>query len=424
MAAMSFRHRVRWRTAIGCAGALFALAASLALKLGLFTAGGARVTRASSAEVEAMTLPAKAGYVFAESPASGGKAFKFLGNGVASERLTISGPARAVVLRARGTQCSGAPVATVTIDGRQRLRSAVASTIYSDYGADVSLPRGTHVVRVAFVNDRMASSCDRNLYADKVMLLDRAIASAPPAASPAATAAPVGQLLFASGFESGVAPPWGGIQACPSQGKSAISTVARPVLSGSRSMKAWVSGTCSFGSQRAEVLNAGSQYRYTEGQELYFADSVYFPANFPATQKGHCITMQIHTLQRGEQATSPAFSVWCRDAAGHTNTVMLRTGAPGCQWQTPMVRSVWHNFVVRMKFSTSSSVGSWDLWYGTGTHPTYVEVARNCASNALLSATDYGYYKVGLYRGLENADTATVYHDNVRVGTSFDAVTR
>jgi hypothetical protein len=421
MAAMSFRHRVRWRTAIGCAAALLAVAAGLALKLGLFTAGGAPLARASGAEVEAMALPAKAGYVFAESPASGGKAFKFLGNGGASKRLTISGPARAVVLLARGTHCSGAPVATVSIDGRQRLRSAVASKIYSDYGADVSLPRGTHVVRVAFVNDRTASSCDRNLFADKVMLLDRTIASAPSAASPAPTAAPVGQLLFASGFESGVAPPWGGIQACPSEGKSAISTVARPVLRGSRSMKAWVSGTCSFGSQRAEVLNAGSQYRYTEGQELYFADSVYFPANFPATQEGHCITMQIHTAQRGAQRRPPAFSLECKSRRTHRVALGARA-ASHCQWTAPMVRRTWHRFVWRVKFSSVN--GNWDLWYGTGTRPTYIEVVSNCASNALLSATDYGYYKVGLYRGLENADSATVYHDDVRVGTSFDAVTR
>jgi hypothetical protein len=377
---------------------------------------------ATGVEVETMTLPTKSGYAVAESAASGGKAFKFLRSGVANKHVTTSAAASRVVLRARGSHCAGAPVATVTIDGTQRLRSAVASTTYSEYAADVALSRGTHTITVAFANDYRSISCDRNLYADKITLLDQATSPQP---APSATAGPAatddGVRLFDSGFEAGVS-PWGGVQACPSEGKSEVSVVSTLALHGAYSMRSSVSGTCSFGSQRAEVLNAGSQYRYTEGQELYFADSVYFPANFPATQKGHCITMQIHTLQRGEQATSPAFSVWCRDAAGHTNTVMLRTGAPGCQWQTPMVRSVWHNFVVRMKFSTSSSVGSWDLWYGTGTHPTYVEVARNCASNALLSATDYGYYKVGLYRGLENADTATVYHDDTRVGTSFAAV--
>jgi Polysaccharide lyase/Ca-dependent carbohydrate-binding module xylan-binding len=377
---------------------------------------------ATGVEVETMTVPTKSGYVLAESAAADGKAFKFLGNGVASKHVTTSAAASRVVLRARGSQCAGAPVATVTIDGTQRLRSAVASTTYSDYAADVALPSGTHTITVAFANDYRSISCDRNLYADKITLLDEATSTQPapsPTAVPAAT--DNGVRLFDSGFEAGLS-PWGGVQACPSEGKSEVSVVSTLALNGAYSMRSSVSGTCSFGSQRAEVLNAGSQYRYTEGQELYFADSVYFPANFPATQEGHCITMQIHTLQRGEQGASPAFSLSCRDAAAKTNTVMLRTGAPGCEWQTPMVRSVWHDFVVRMKFSTSSSVGSWDMWYGTGVAPSYTKVAANCPVAALMSSTDFGYYKVGLYRGLENTDTATVYHDDTRVGTSFAAV--
>jgi Ca-dependent carbohydrate-binding module xylan-binding len=194
-----------------------------------------------------------------------------------------------------------APRWRVTIDGTQRQRSAGASTTYSDYAADGTLPRRTHTITVAFANDYRSVSRNRNLYPDKMTLLDQA-PSTQPAPSPTPVPAPTddGARWFDSGFEAGLS-PWGGVQACPSEGKSEVSVVATLALHAAYSMRSSVSRTCSFGSPRAEVLNAGSQYRYTEGQELYFADSVYFPA----TQEGHCITMQIHTLQRGEQATSP-----------------------------------------------------------------------------------------------------------------------
>jgi hypothetical protein len=170
-------------------------------------------------------------------------------------------------------------------------------------------------------------------------------------------------------------------------------------------MKSTVSGTCAFGSQRAEVMNAGTSYKYTNGQERYFADSVYFPTNFPTTQEGHCITMQIHSQEPRMGGKSPVFSLSCRDSAADPTMVMLRTGdSGGCQWQTPMVCGGWHHFVVRMKFSTSSAIGSWDLWYGTGSAPVYKKVASNCPIAALMSSTDFGYYKVGLYRGLKNTE--------------------
>src|SRR5919198_5705097 len=43
---------------------------------------------ATGVEVETMTLPTKSGYLLAESAATDGKAFKFLGNGVASKHVT------------------------------------------------------------------------------------------------------------------------------------------------------------------------------------------------------------------------------------------------------------------------------------------------------------------------------------------------
>jgi hypothetical protein len=186
-------------------------------------------------------------------------------------------------------------------------------------------------------------------------------------------------------------------------------------------MRAWVKGRCSFGDQRAEVLNAGPNYKYTEGQQLYFADSVYFPEDFPATQKGHCIVMQIHTAQRGVAAKPPALALNCRDRRSDQVVISAR-GDSRCEWTAPMMRGGWHRFVWRVRFSRRN--GSWALWYAQGDGTPYSQVVNDCASRILLSSSDYGYYKVGLYRGVANQAPAAVYHDEIRVGTSFGAVAR
>lgn len=243
---------------------------------------------------------------------------------------------------------------------------------------------------------------------------------------PGALCGPASASVTASAdFETSIVPPFNGVQNCSPITTNTLSTDF--VLQGLKSMKSFVSGKCSFGSQRAEALQLGStqaEQRYTDGEERYFGFSVYFPSDFPATQEGHCLFMQLHSQERGLNGRSPAMAINCRKPATQPHDVEIRGDGGGCTWETPMVRDVWWDFVVRMKFSTSTATGNWDLWYGQGSTPTYTQVISNCAIAALLSSTDYGYLKVGLYRGLTNTDTITAYHDDVRVGTTFADVAR
>ena len=76
-----------------------------------------------------------------------------------------------MTLRMRGTQCQGAPHAGVSIDGSAVATVVVSSSSYRDYA--VTLPptsgaAGTHTVRVDFSNDLATSSCNRNLYLDRI----------------------------------------------------------------------------------------------------------------------------------------------------------------------------------------------------------------------------------------------------------------
>jgi hypothetical protein len=233
--------------------------------------------------------------------------------------------------------------------------------------------------------------------------------------SSSAASAPAG-LLWSSDFEGGLTPPWVDVNQTP--GKTQVATTTEQAFEGQHALKATVNG----GSSRAEVSGTGSDVnlrRFTEGEELYFAHSVLYPKDFPATQEGFCVNMQLHTKQRGDRGKSPALTLSCRD--GDTNQVMIRAqSSGGCEWKKPMERGVWHSFVWRVKFS--SGAGSWDLWYRRAGAPGYEKVVSGCPTSALLSPSDYSYMKVGLYRSLRNTQRVSVFHDAVRMGTSFESV--
>jgi hypothetical protein len=99
----------------------------------------------SSFEAESMSLSSSLGRINADSSASAGKNLTIWSNGAALKSLTTSQGADRLVIRARGSQCSGAPKLPVKVDGVQVLLASVAST-YGDLGAAVKIPAGAHKI--------------------------------------------------------------------------------------------------------------------------------------------------------------------------------------------------------------------------------------------------------------------------------------
>jgi hypothetical protein len=129
----------------------------------------------TSMEVETGPLsPSTAGQVITDAAAGGGKAFKIWSNASVTKSVTTTAGSVAVIARAKGEQCSGAPQMTVDVDGTRRITASVSATSYTDYRTDVALTAGTHTIKVAFTNDYKSSTCDRNLIADSVRLVDAA----------------------------------------------------------------------------------------------------------------------------------------------------------------------------------------------------------------------------------------------------------
>jgi hypothetical protein len=397
----------RRRTSRGFPLALVAAAA-------MVSATAVTAHASSSVEVEGMTLPTSVGYLQADSAASGGKAFKFLGNGVASKQLTTSATTGRIVLRARGIQCSGAPVASVTVDGKEVLRSSVASTTYADFGVTVSLPKGIHTVKAAFVNDYATSSCDRNLYADKLTLLDQTTSPAPSPTPAPTPAPPVVQptALFVGDFETANLGQWSSAQQCAPNTQISVTTSPRRQGNYAGKMAVNGAGTC-FNDQswRAE-LESMNKYQVTEGADRYYGWSTYFDSNFPnITTSDHCNFMQWKDASGG-----PPLAMSCRLNKIHFDY----TPGATCGFSSPIVRGGWNDFVLHIKHSTSASTGYIEFWHKAPNEAAITKKVNRCAATTLGPAPNY--LKQGLYRGNQTGGSATVYQDGLRAGTSYDSV--
>jgi acid phosphatase type 7 len=124
----------------------------------------------SKTEAETMSLSGSHVRVDSNSAASGGKEVAFYTNGSASSGF--DGAASQVVLRARGTACSGDPRLKVYVDGSLKGTVSLNNSSFADYSLTLSgLSSGAHTLRISFENDFYTpQTCDRNAYLDYYML--------------------------------------------------------------------------------------------------------------------------------------------------------------------------------------------------------------------------------------------------------------
>jgi hypothetical protein len=107
----------------------------------------------------------------ADAAAEGGKTLAMYTGGTAQAAAKPAVATNAVTVRARGTQCEGAPTLQVVVDGVKVATFTVAATKYSNYTVAKSLTAGTHTIALQLINDHSAASCDRNAYVDTVRTL-------------------------------------------------------------------------------------------------------------------------------------------------------------------------------------------------------------------------------------------------------------
>jgi glucose/arabinose dehydrogenase/PKD repeat protein len=129
-------------------------------------------------EGESMTITtadSTAVRVIAEGNTSGGNTMGYRKSpSSAQEQYTTQGYSDAMILRMRADTCQGPPTATVTIDNQPARNIDVPDTAYTDYSLPLTAQSGgtpgTHTVKVEFLNNLVNSTCDRNIYLDKITL--------------------------------------------------------------------------------------------------------------------------------------------------------------------------------------------------------------------------------------------------------------
>ena len=141
-----------------------------ATALGLQTSADGRI------EAEQLTLAASNGQVFSDTSASGGRGLLIWSNAAGQAQVTLP-VTTALIVRARGDLCAGAPQMVVTVDGTSVLSVAVAATNWTDYPVALPLAAGSHSLSVAYTNDFMGGGCDRNLRVDTLTFVPVPVSS-------------------------------------------------------------------------------------------------------------------------------------------------------------------------------------------------------------------------------------------------------
>jgi len=164
------------------ATALFALSAPAAHAATVSTTPGESFSSASS------TIVART-----DGAAEGGKVLGIYATGTAQASVKLTSSITSISVLARGTQCSGAPILQLTVDGVKVASWTVKTTAYTTFSVAKTLATGTHSFVLALSNDYHNASCDRNLFVDTV----RGIGATPtsPDLAPPVTAAPVSAKL-------------------------------------------------------------------------------------------------------------------------------------------------------------------------------------------------------------------------------------
>ncbi|KAA0104664.1 family 16 glycosylhydrolase [Mycolicibacterium sp. P1-5] len=146
------------------------LAMAVAWSLVLAVAPPAAAAGVTSLEAETMSLSTtKGAKIVTDAGASGGTALSLTGAVTLSTTLALPKSVK-VVMRARGLQCLGAPVAAVFVDGAVIGRSPITATAWTDYTATADIPPGTHTIGITFVNPQWFF-CARTLYIDTVSIV-------------------------------------------------------------------------------------------------------------------------------------------------------------------------------------------------------------------------------------------------------------
>jgi Polysaccharide lyase len=205
-------------------------------------------------------------------------------------------------------------------------------------------------------------------------------------------------VLWRGDYETGDLTQWAHIDGRADR----LTVVQSPVRQGKYALRVELhQGDISSSGTRNEVENSSSQGNEVEGNDKWYAWSTMFPSDFPAPNTWQVFTQWHHSGCCGSPPVE--FDVY-------GETIQLAHQGGTILWNTPLVRGLWHDFVVHVHWSSSD--GFVDLYYD-GTKVLDHKTVQT------LYPGEYTYMKQGLYRDASISPVAVVYHDGMVMGTSL-----
>ncbi|ADO74812.1 heparin lyase I family protein [Stigmatella aurantiaca] len=200
--------------------------------------------------------------------------------------------------------------------------------------------------------------------------------------------------LWKGDFEPGNTSQWSSSQSVASD---RLQVVTDTVREGRYALKVTVKkgdNPISASGNRNELLYLS---RETPNTEYFYKWSTLFPKGYPSVDKWQ-VFAQWH--QDG-CCGSPPLEFY---VVGEEMRLRVGGSSGRVVWKAPLKREQWHDFVMRVKWSSDAKVG-------------FVELYKDgkLVLPKTMAATQFGkeknYLKLGLYRDASVSPTATLYHD-------------
>jgi MYXO-CTERM domain-containing protein len=206
-------------------------------------------------------------------------------------------------------------------------------------------------------------------------------------------------VLWRGDYETGDLSQWDKVDGLTSR----LTVESSVVRQGSHALRVELhQGDVSSSGTRNEVVESDPAHYESEGNDRWYAWSTLFPADYPSNNTWQVFTQWHHTGCCGSPPVE--FSV----VGEHIQ--LGHDGSSTILWTTPLVRGVWHDFVVHVYWS--STEGYVELYYDG-------QMVLGKTSVQTLYPGEQAYMKQGLYWNAAITSVGVLYHDGMVTGTSL-----
>lgn len=210
-------------------------------------------------------------------------------------------------------------------------------------------------------------------------------------------------VQWAGDFETGNLNQWTKVQEVS---PDRLQIVADPVRQGKYALKVTVKqgdNPINASGNRNEVLKEDGST--TEGSEAFYKWDTMFADDFPSAKTWQLFA-QWHQPEDCCGSPPIQFQVYGEELQLTVST------AETLVWRAPLVRGVWHEFVLHAKFSDDPHKGFVELWYD----------GKKVLEKTYAATRANGYLKMGLYRANTVSQTGVLYQDGMIRGQALEDV--